>query len=59
MYAASTAAAKRTWADADCAVDGPGLSVCALLLSVLTGIALSFIRRYDDHRSKSPTIVVQ
>jgi hypothetical protein len=59
MYAASTAAARRTCADADCAVGWPCLSVCAFLLSLLTGIALSFLRKYDDYRSKSSMIVVQ
>jgi hypothetical protein len=59
MYAASTAAAKRACAEADCAVGGPCLSVCALLFSTLAGIALSFFRKYDDHRIKSSIIVVQ
>jgi hypothetical protein len=59
MYAASTTAASRVCADAGCGAGGPCASICVSSFLRLAGIALSFVRKYDDHRNKSLTIVVQ
>jgi hypothetical protein len=59
MYAASTAAAMRASADVDGGSPAPGRVAVFMLSLVLCDIALSFLRKFDDYRSRSSINVVQ
>jgi hypothetical protein len=52
MYAASTAAVRRASVDAESGWRSDGIGLVLVLSLVLWGMALSSVRKFDDHRSR-------